>query len=124
VGGLSLSWEIGGLYTNTNENKLTEINLLKVNNQRETFLFNTNLELIRIQEEIKKYRVLIDRDEEILSLKNRITRSYQVKYHNGVATMSELLDKTNEENIAKQNLITHEIQYQMAVYNYKNISGN
>jgi outer membrane protein TolC len=124
VGGLSLSWEIGGLYTNTNENKLTEINLLKVNNQRETFLFNTNLELIRIQEEIKKYRVLIDRDEEILSLKKRITRSYQVKYHNGVATMSELLDKTNEENIAKQNLITHEVQYQMAVYNYKNISGN
>ena len=124
VGGLSLSWEIGGLYTNSNQNNITEINLQKVNTQRETFLFNTNLELTSIQEEIMKYRVLIDTDEEILRLKNRITRSYQVKYDNGVSTMSELLDKTNEENMAKQNLITHEIQYQMAVYNYKNISGN
>jgi outer membrane protein TolC len=87
-------------------------------------MFNTNLELIRIQEETNKYRVMIDRDEEILRLKNRITRSYQVKYHNGISTMSELLDKTNEENMAKQNLITHEIQYQMAIYSYKNISGN
>ena len=87
-------------------------------------MFNTNLELIRIQEEITKYRTLTDTDEEILRLKNRITRSYQVKYDNGVSTMSELLDKTNEENLAKQNLITHEIQYQMAIYNYNNISGN
>jgi len=124
VGGLSLSWEIGGLYTNANEISLTEINIQKVNTQRETFIFNTNLELIRVQEEIKKYRTLTDRDEEILSLKNRITRSYQVKYDNGISTMSELLDKTNEENMAKQHLITHEIQYQMAIYNYKNISGN
>ncbi len=124
VGGLSLSWKIGGLYTNANDNSLMEINLQNVNLQRETFMFNTNLELIRIQEEIMKYDILTDTDEEILRLKNRITRSYQVKYDNGVSTMSELLDKTNEENMAKQNLITHEIQYQMAIYNYKNISGN
>jgi len=124
VGGLRLSWKIGGLYTNANEISLSEINIQKVNIQRETFMFNTNLELIRIQEETNKYRVMIDRDEEILRLKNRITRSYQVKYHNGISTMSELLDKTNEENMAKQNLITHEIQYQMAIYSYKNISGN
>ena len=124
VGGLSLSWDIGGLYTNSNERSLMEINLQDIKLQRETFMFNTNLELIRIQEEIMKYDILTDTDEEILRLKNRITRSYQVKYDNGVSTMSELLDKTNEENLAKQNLITHEIQYQMAIYNYKNISGN
>lgn len=124
VGGLSLSWKIGGLYTNASEISLTEINIQKVNIQRETFVFNANLELIRILEETNKYRVMIARDEEILRLKNRITRSYQVKYHNGISTMSELLDKTNEENMAKQNLITHEIQYQMAIYSYKNISGN
>ena len=124
LGGLSVSWDIGGLYRQGNNKNLMEINLQKVNNQRETFVFNTNLELTRIREEIRKYSTLMNRDKQILELQNRITTAYQVKFDNGVTTMSELLDKANEENIARQNLITHELQYQMALYAYQNTSGN
>ncbi len=124
VGGLSLSWEISGLYTNSNQNQLTKIGMSKINTLQETFLFNTNLELSKINTEIEKYRSLIEKDKNILELKSRIKTAFEVKYENGISTMSELLDRINDENVANQNLIMHEIQYIMAVYQYKNISGN
>lgn len=124
VGGLSLNWSLGSLYKNGNNKKLTEINLQKVSVQRETFLFSNNLELTQTQLELKKYKTLLEQDMEILVLKRRIKEAYDLKYQNGVSTMTELLNKTNEESVAKQNLIVHEIQYLMKAYQYKNKSGN
>jgi len=124
VGGLSVNWSLGGLYKNGNNKKLSEINMQKVAVQKETFLFNNNLELTQTQLELKKYKTLLDQDMEILTLKSRIKNAYDVKYENGISTMSELLDRTNDESVAQQNLIVHEIQYLMKAYQYKNKSGN
>lgn len=124
IAGLSLSWEIGGLYTNSNNNQLTQIGLNKINVNQETFLFNTNLQLSQTSAEISKYGSLIEKDKEILKLKSRIKDAFEVKYENGISTMSELLDRINDESMATQNLIMHEIQYLMALYQHKNISGN
>jgi outer membrane protein TolC len=124
VGGLSLNWNLGGLYTNGNNKKITEIKHQQVQTQRETFLFNTNLELTQTQIELQKYKGLLDQDREILKLKSNIKNAYEVKYENGISTMSELLDRTNEESVAKQHLIVHEIQYLMKAYQYLNKSGN
>ena len=124
VGGLSVNWNLAGLYKNGNNKKLTEINLQKVAVQRETFLYNNNLDLTQTQLELKKYKTLLDQDKEILTLKSSIKNAYDVKYENGISTMSELLDRTNDESVAQQNLIVHEIQYLMKAYQYKNKSGN
>ena len=124
VGGLSLNWNIGALYKNENNKKLTEINLQKVDVQRETFLFNNNLELTQTQVELEKFSKLIAQDREILALKTKIKNAYDIKYENGISTLSQMLDKTNEESVAQQNLIVHEIKYLMKVYQYKNKSGN
>ena len=124
VGGVSLSWEIGGLYKNSNNKKLTEVNLQKITTQEETFLFNTGLQLTQKNGELDRFETLIQQDQEILALKTSIKKSYETKYENGVSTLSQLLDRINEENVAKQNLILHEIQYLMTAYQYLNISGN
>lgn len=124
VGGLSLNWGLGELYTSGNNKKITEIKHQQVQTQRETFLFNTNLELTQTQIELQKYRGLLNKDKEILRLKSNIKNAYEVKYENGISTMSELLDRTNDESVAHQNLIVHEIQYLMKAYQYRNKSGN
>lgn len=124
VGGFNLSWEIGGLYKNSSNSQLTQIGLEKINIMQETFLFNTNLELSQTQSEIEKFKFLIEKDIEILKLKTNIKKSYEVKYENGVCTMSELLDRINDENVAGQDKILHKIQQLMTAYKYKNISGN
>ena len=124
VGGLNLSWEIGGLYKSSNNNELTQIGLEKVNSIQETFLFNTKMELGQSEREIEKIKILIEKDVEIVRLKESIKNSYEIKYKNGVSTMSELLNRINDENLAKQDKALHEIQYLMASYKYKNLIGN
>jgi len=124
VAGLSLNWQLSPLYKNANNKKLTQINLERIQNQEETFLFNTNLELSQTDMELEKYRKSLEQDREILALKTRIKDAYSVKYENGVVTMSAMLDRINDENITKQNMIMHEIQYLMKAYQYLNRSGN
>ena len=124
VGGLSLNWSLDGLYRNGNNKKLTELNLQKVAVQKETFLFNNDLELTQTRLDLNKFSNLVEQDKEILALKTRIREAYELKYENGISTMSELLNRTNEESAARQSLIIHEIQYLMKAYQYKNKTGN
>ncbi len=124
VAGLSVNWSLGGVYKNSNNKKLNELQVQKVNVQRETFLFNTNLGLTQTEMELEKYLALIDQDKELVALKSSIRHAYDVKYENGVSTMSALLDRTNDESVAKQKQIVHEIQYLMKAYQYLNKSGN
>jgi len=124
VAGLSLNWQLSPLYKNANNKKLTQINLERIQNQEETFLFNTNLELSQTNMELEKFRKLLEQDGEILALKTSIKDAYAIKYENGVATMSAMLDRINDENVTKQNMIMHEIQYLMKAYQYINKSGN
>ena len=74
--------------------------------------------------ELEKFRKLLAQDRELLSLKGSIKEAYIVKQENGIATMSEMLDRINDENVTKQNMIMHEVQYLMKAYQYLNKSGN
>ncbi|WP_187696427.1 TolC family protein [Xanthovirga aplysinae] len=124
VTGVNLSWSIDGLYKNANNKKLTKINIQKVRVEKETFLFNTNLELSQYEKELEKYHTYLQQDQEVLKLKKKIKEAYEVRYENGVSSMTDLLDKINDENIAQLDMILHEIQYLMSVYEIKNTSGN
>ena len=124
LAGLSVNWSLGGIYKNKNNNKLTQVNLEMVDLQRQAFLFNTNLNLSQLGQEMEKFESIIQQDKDILELKTSIKKSYDVKYENGICTLSELLDKVNEESLARQSLIVHEIQYLMKLYEYQNKSGN
>ena len=124
VAGVSVSWSLSPLYKNGNNKKLTNINLSRIQNQKETFLFNTNLELTQTDIELKRLHNTIEQDKEILKLKTSIKDSYSVKYENGIATMSQFLDRMVDENLARQIMIMHEIQYLMKTYQYLNKSGN
>jgi outer membrane protein TolC len=124
VGGLSLSWSLSPMYKNANNKKLTEINHQRIQNQEETYLFNKKLELNQTNLELEKFKKLLEQDGELLLLKSSIKEAYSTKYDNGVATMSDLLTRINDENLTRQNMIMHEIQYLMKAYQYLYQSGN
>ena len=124
VAGLSVSWELGSLYRRSNDKRIGKINLEKINVEKETFLLSTNLELTQMKNEIDRLKKLIESDLEIIQLKSEIKSAYQLKYENGICTITELLNKTNEESAAKQLNVVHEIQYMMAIYQYKTTTGN
>lgn len=124
IGGVKLSWNFGNLYTKKNEKRLIKNNINNVEIQRETFLFNTNVQLTKEQSEIQKTKKLLDKDDEIIHLRNRVKIAGESKYKNGVYQMNELIRDINAEAMARQSKALHEIQYLMNIYNYKHIQGN
>ena len=87
--------------------------------QKETFLFNTHLEITQNNSEIKKLTELMKNDEEIITLRNNIKKSAQAKVANGTLTVTEMLREVTAENIAMQDKILHEIQLLSAIYELK-----
>lgn len=124
VGGLKLTWNFGGLYTTKNEKRLIQNSIDNVEVQRETFLFNTNLELTKEESEIQKMKKLMEKDEEIINLRHRVKIAGESKYKNGTYQINELIRDINAEAMAHQSKVLHKIQYLMNIYNYKHIQGN
>lgn len=119
IGGVSFSWNFGNLYTYRNERKSIEQQQIAVDLQRETFLYNLNLQLPQQRNEIEKYRKTMQDDNEIIRLRNQIKNAAEAKVENGTMTVSDLLQEINALEIAKQEKSLHEMQYLISIYNLK-----
>ncbi len=124
IAGLSLSWKIDGLYRNSNNKDLDKIKYDRILNQQETFIFSNNLQLTQAASEIEKQKQIINNDDEIVKLKSDITKSYQLRFDNGMCSMNDLINAMNRESEARANQALHAVQLSMGMYNYKTISGN
>ncbi|HEX6891194.1 MAG TPA: hypothetical protein VF141_10875, partial [Chryseolinea sp.] len=91
---------------------------------QEVFTFNNNLQLKQTNSEIEKQRAIVSKDKEIILLKEKITQSYQLKYKNGLASMTDLINCLYKETEARNEQSLHQVQLLMAQYNYKTVSGN
>jgi len=118
VAGVRMSWNLGKLYTIKNDRRKVETNRKNVEVQRETFLFNLQLQLLQQNTEIRKITDLMHSDDEIIRLRNSIKKAAEVKLENGVISVTDLIREINAEDMAKQQGVTHKIQHLMAVYNY------
>ena len=124
LGGVRLSWSLGGFYNSQRDKSLRDNNLDMINVQKETFLFNTNLSLQQSEQEIIKLKKLIEVDNELIALRTKIKNTSRSQQENGVITEHDFLLDLSAENQARQNQLLHEVQLMMAYYNYKTISGN
>ena len=124
LAGLSLSWNTGGIYRSGNNKHLNQIQLDRINNQKETFLFTNNLQLKQAASDIEMKKAILGKDDEIVSLKKNIKNSYQLKYDNGMCSMNDLINAINKESEAQSNQALHDVELLMSQYNYKTISGN
>ncbi len=124
IGGIKLTWSIGGLYTKKNDERLINTNINNLEIQKETFLFNTNMELTRGMSEIQKMKDLLSKDNEIIQLRDRVKHAGESRYKNGTYQMNELIRDINNESLARQTKALHEIQYLMNIYSYKQTQGN
>jgi outer membrane protein TolC len=124
LAGLSVSWNTGGVYKTSNNKQLDRIQLDRIANQQETFLFTSNIQLKQVTSEIEKQREIIHKDSEIVALKSNIRKSYQLKYDNGMSSMNDLITAINKESEARGNEALHQVQLLMSLYSYKTINGN
>lgn len=124
IAGVRLSWNFGTLYTKKNEGKIIDSNIRNNEIGQETFLFNTRLQMLQENREIKKIKDLMKEDDQIITLRDNIKTAAEIKVKNGTLSVTELLREINAADQAKQSKYLHEIQYLMAIYNLKNTTNN
>ena len=124
IGGLSLSWNIANFYTTKGQKQLLNVNRNIIQSQRETFLFNTRLTLANQDTQIGKMQQLIEKDTEIIALRERIVQTAQGQLENGVITSTEYKTTVIDADLARQNLALHEIELLKLKNDYKLTSGN
>jgi outer membrane protein TolC len=115
--GARLSWNFSNFYTNKTNRALIQNNINSILTQRETFLFNTNLDVSRKQREIDKYREQMKYDDEIVALRTSVKQASEAKLANGTLSGNDLMRDVTAEELAKQVKIFHEIELLQAIYN-------
>lgn len=124
MGGIRLSWNLSGFYTQKNNLNKIEISKKTMDVQKETFLFNSDLKTKQQQTEIEKLQSTLASDDEIIRLRGNIKKSATTKVDNGTLSVTDLIREINAEDQAKQLKSLHEIQLIMNVYQLKNNINN
>ena len=124
MGGVRLNWSLTGLYTQKKQRALVDFNRRNIDLQRETFIFNTNLDLKNQNAGINKLEQLLKEDDEIIDLRARVKNSSLAQLENGVITTNDYLTQVNAEDQARQNKILNQIQLLITVYQQKTTTGN
>ena len=123
VAGLKLQWNIGALYTRGIDKRKLKADAQKIDLTRKTFLLNSSVEAEQKNNAIEKARDVLDRDSEIIALRQRIREAGENQYREGTIKMNDYLSILDEEYKAKANESMHEVQLMMAVYDMKNTLG-
>lgn len=124
IGGLRLSWNLSGYYSQKNNFEKISLNQKSIDIQKETFLFNNNLQNRQQMNEIEKLKSTMKNDDEIILLRSNIKKATTAKFENGTATITDMLRDVNAESLARQARALHEIQLYMAVYQLKTNKNN
>lgn len=124
IAGVKAVWSLGGLYTRKNELNMIDINKKRIENTRDAFIYNTNLQVIIQSEEIDKIAELLRRDDEIIFLREKILTAAEIKQSEGVISVSELMHEMNQLDGARVTRARHEVELLMAKYNLKITTNN
>lgn len=124
AGGLTVKWNIGALYTRKNDLAGLENQRSQIETQRETFLFNNNMQTRQTDGQIENILKQMQLDDKAVTLRQGIRDKAEKKVKNGTETVNELLRDINAVSEAKQQKAIHEIQLLQAEYNLKLIKNN
>ena len=117
--GAHLTWDIGALYTRRNDKAKLQLQRETAMNQREVFLFNNRLEQMQLGEAINRYRDLMQQDNEIIGLRQRVRKAAESKLAHGIIDVNDLLRDINSENSARVQRSIHEIEMLKQMYDLK-----
>ncbi len=122
--GVSVSWNIGALYTRKNDIRKLEVQRAMNESQRETFLFNNHLQNEEADGTITSLRKQIEQDEEIVRLQENIRSKSDKKVQLGTESVNELVRDINAVSLARAQKAQHEILLLKEIYRQKNINND
>jgi len=121
--GAGLKWNIWDWSKTSRSKQDISIQQEIIRSQKAAFDKNLNIQLAEKVAEISKYEEAVRRDEEIVLLREKISKSAASQMENGVITTSDYITELNAETEARIRLETHRIQLVQAQVNYLTTKG-
>lgn len=122
--GVSFSWKIWDWGKVKRERQVNKIMQEKISVQRKVFDENIRVANKKVNNNIKKLDAAIAKDDEIIALRERISKTKESQLKNGVITSSAYLIELNAETQAKMNKQLHEIQRLKEIVAMQTINGD
>ena len=123
MGGVSLSWNIGALYTRKNDIRKLETQRAMNDSQQETFLFQNRLQNEEADGRVESLRRQVVQDAEIVSLRERIRLRTEKKVQLGTESVSELVRNIHAVSLARVQQEQHEIELLKEIYGQKTLNN-
>ena len=117
--GARLTWNIGSLYTRHADKAKLQLQRDQVENNREVFLLNNDMEQIQLNENINRFKTMMAADEEIISLRASVRKAAESKLSHGIIDVNDLVKEINNENAARVQQSLHEIEMLKQIYDLK-----
>lgn len=121
--GAKFSWNIWNWQQLRKDKNVLDLQKDIIVTQQQTFNKNLALSLENQAAQVRKYQVLLDKDNEIIELRNKVTRSASSQLENGVITSSDYITELNNETQARLNRENHLIQLLKAKADYLTLKG-
>jgi len=122
--GISLRWNLSELYSLGFGKQVIASAKHQVENGRQTFLFNTNLQTEEQAAKIRRYYKIMEDDDDVIALRERVRKATEVEVMNGTKSTSDLITEMNKEQAARQEKVVHEIELIKAIYELKTIKND
>lgn len=124
TGGAKLTWELGGFWRQRGELSRIEAQKRSVDAQREAFALNVSLELARLDGDVERLRGLLERDDRIVALRERLRKAAESRLDNGVISVSDLVREVDAEALARQEKALHEMQLLSTIAELNSITND
>lgn len=119
LAGIKVNWNIDSFYTRKNVARKTTVDRKKILAEKDTFLFNSDMQSASQKETIDGLREVMTNDARIISLRTSVREAAESQLRNGIIDTTTLLTKITDENQAKLTAQFHDIQLLLEITNLK-----
>lgn len=122
--GLGFNWNVLDWKNTSQQQQVLKLQQEIVQTKQENFVRNIDLATDQQNKQINQLTQLLKSDQELIHIRERITKTSASKLENGAITTADYIQDLNAETTAKLMLETHKIQLQEARIKLGNIRGN
>ncbi|NEW84760.1 MAG: TolC family protein [Mariniphaga sp.] len=121
--GAGLSWNIWDWHKSSRERSTVKLQKDIIETNLDNFSRSVKMSLSQEENNILKLKNLINSDEQLVSIKDQITKRSAVALENGAITSADYIRDLNAALQAQANLETRKVQLVQASVNYQTIKG-
>ena len=122
--GLGFNWNVLDWKTTQRQQQMIQLQQNIVQTKKESFVRNIDLATDQQTKQISQLTELLKSDQDLIQIRERITKSSASKLENGSITTADYIQDLNAETTARLMLETRRIQLKEAQIRLENIRGN